>query len=121
MKKIIVLAVLLGAFFYWKNGRGTSEESALPSLFESETVVIEFTDGQDLLNQLRQVEAGRQVEYRQKPQEAIRTDSGVACDDEAGVAAFVERTNRELEQRNREDEQLNVEINRELKRIQQIE
>lgn len=121
MKKIIVLALLLGAFFYWKSGRGTGEESPLPSPTESETVVIEFSDGRDLLNQLRQVETGRQVEFHQKPQETIRTDSGVACDDEAGVAAFVERTNRELEQRNREDEQLNVEINLELKRIQQIQ
>lgn len=121
MKKVIVLALLLGAFFYWKGWKGTGIEGAIPSPFEGETVVIEFSDGRDLLNQLRQVEAGRQVEYRQRPQETIQTDSGVACDDEAGVAAFVERTNRELEQRNKEDEQLNVEINQELKRIQRVE
>jgi len=119
MKKITILALLLGAFFYWKGWKGTGLESSTPSRFEDKTVVIEFLDGRDLLNQLRQVETGRQIEYRQKPQETTYTSSGVPCNDEAGVAAFVEKTNRELEQRNKEDEQLNNEINIELRRIQQ--
>ena len=119
MKKIIIFALLLGAFFYWKGWKGSGVESMIPSQFENKTVVIEFSDGRDLLNQLRQVETGRQVESHQKPQETTYTSSGVSCDDQAGVAAFKEKIDKEQEQLRKENEQLRDEINIELKRIQQ--
>lgn len=114
MKKLIFLALLLGAFSYWKGWKVPGFGNPVLSQPKNKTVVIEYSDDQDLLNQLRKVDTGRQIEIRQKPQETTMTSTGIACDDEAGKKAFMENKNRELEQ-------LNKDIDIEIKRIQRIQ
>lgn len=111
MGKIIFWSLLLlGVIVFWREYG--AKEFVWPH-FGSDKVVIEFTDGEDLLNQLRKVETGREVEIHQKGDGMKYVDTGISCNDEAGKAAYREKADRELAE-------LNKAIAAELKRIQKI-
>ncbi|OGP52867.1 MAG: hypothetical protein A2Y65_01245 [Deltaproteobacteria bacterium RBG_13_52_11] len=125
-KTIFFILLVLGVIVLWKgkeiiplnlqknflNITHDVKEAILPHS-GSDTLVIEFTDGEDLLAKLRAVETGRKIEIREKEGQSTRyVDTGISCKDDAAKAAYMEKANREREQ-------LNKDINAELKRIQQ--
>jgi hypothetical protein len=108
MKKAIFWIVLLVCVIaVWK---GYYPKEALSSFFEGDTVVVEYTDDQSLLAKLKEVKTGKKVDMRPMSYEKT-VDTGIACNDEVGQAAYIER-------KKREDEQLKIDIEAELKRIQ---
>ncbi len=108
MKKAVFwIVVLVCVIAVWK---GYYPKEALSSFFEGDTVVVEYTDQQDLLAKLKEVKTGKKVDLR--PMSYTKTvDTGIACNDEAGKAAYLER-------KKREEEQVKNDIAVELDRIQ---
>lgn len=110
---IYAIALLLCGLALWK---WFETRDPGQSIFAGDTVVIEFTDGQDLLAQLKQVEAGQKIEIIHKPSaEPEQTVStGISCGDTEAKAAYMAQVNKELEE-------LNNAINAELDRIHQVQ
>jgi len=108
MKKAVLWIVLLVCVIaVWK---GYYPKEALSSFLEGDTVVVEYTDQEDLLAKLKAVKTGKKVDLR--PMSYTKTvDTGIACNDEAGKAAYLER-------KKREEEQTKNDIDAELNRIQ---
>jgi hypothetical protein len=91
--------------------QGVSVRAGGPSVKES-VRVIAYTDGQDMLRQLRGVPAGTRIDFRALESHAAPVNTGISCCDKAAIAAYMERKNKEMDELNRD-------IEAELNRIQQ--
>ena len=83
----------------------------------SDTLVIKFTDGEDLLAQLQKVKTGQKIEIRHVGPSQAPVSTGISCSDEAAKAAYM----RDVEPiRQAEMARLNHALDVEFRRIQQV-
>jgi hypothetical protein len=113
-KTILLIAVCVAAFAMWK--RADSKSSRTPAQVgksDGSTLLITYSDPNDLLSQLRNVKAGQKFDLRCTGPARVTESSNVQCSDKAAVAALIERKNREVAE-------LNQALQAEFKRIQQV-
>ena len=91
-----------------KVSRGTKE------VLHDDALVINYTDGPDLLSRLKYVPAGQRIELHCTEPGGKTIDTGIKCWDTAAKAAYMKRKEKELSE-------LNQAIEAEMKRIQRIQ